>query len=135
MSTEAGPSTVPSLHIGDVAERTGLSLRTIRHYEEVGLLPRADRSPGGFRLYTEAAVLRLRLVRQMKPLDLTLEQMAEILDLRERLADPRITPASRASLLARLEPYQQLADAKLADLTRRVRHAEGFATELRELTG
>lgn len=38
------------LQIGGVAERTGLSLRTIRHYEEVGLLPEAERSPGGFRL-------------------------------------------------------------------------------------
>ena len=40
------------LQIGDVADRTGLSLRTIRHYEEVGLLPEPRRSPGGFRLYS-----------------------------------------------------------------------------------
>ena len=56
------------LTIGDVAERTGLSLRSVRHYEDVGLLPTADRSPGGFRLYGDAAVERLLVVTQMKPL-------------------------------------------------------------------
>ena len=38
------------MHIGEVAERTGLSLRTIRHYDEVGLLPALGRTDGGFRL-------------------------------------------------------------------------------------
>ncbi len=41
------------MQIGDVAERTGLSLCTIRHYEDVGLSLEAQRSAGGFRLYTE----------------------------------------------------------------------------------
>ena len=44
------------MQIGEVAERVKLSLRTIRHYEEVGLVPPSARSKGGFRLYTEADV-------------------------------------------------------------------------------
>ena len=52
----------------------------MRHYEEVGLLPPAERSPGGFRLYTDAAVERLLVVMQMKPLEFSLEQMRELLD-------------------------------------------------------
>ena len=47
-------STTTTMHIGELAERTGLSLRTIRHYDDVGLLPAAARTDGGFRLYTEA---------------------------------------------------------------------------------
>ena len=44
------------MQIGEVAERTNLSLRTIRYYEEVDLVPPSARTPGGFRLYTEADV-------------------------------------------------------------------------------
>jgi DNA-binding transcriptional MerR regulator len=120
------------MQIGDVAERTGLSLRTIRHYEEIGLLPEAQRSPGGFRLYTEDAVARLHLLKQMKPLDFTLEQMREILEVRHRLANPRLSEKTRAGLEATLEDYQRLADDKLAELRRKVANAEAFATHLRE---
>ncbi|MFE6489944.1 MerR family transcriptional regulator, partial [Streptomyces sp. NPDC057757] len=47
------------MQIGEVATRTELSLRTIRHYEETGLVMPSARSQGGFRLYTEADVARL----------------------------------------------------------------------------
>ncbi|MEO6411510.1 MAG: MerR family transcriptional regulator, partial [Pedococcus sp.] len=67
------------MKIGDVAERTGLSLRTIRHYEEVGLLREAERSAGGFRLYGEDAVARLLLVKRMKPLDFSLGEMRDLI--------------------------------------------------------
>lgn len=130
--TSHAPSTATLMQIGDVAERTGLSLRTIRHYEEVGLLPEAQRSPGGFRLYTEDAVTRLLLIKQMKPLDFTLEQMREILDVRQRLASPRRSDKTRAGLQATLEDYQRLADDKLTELRRKVEHAEAFAAHLRE---
>ena len=50
-SDAVGTSDDTRMQIGDVAERTGLSLRTIRYYEEIGLLPAASRSAGGFRLY------------------------------------------------------------------------------------
>ncbi|MFI7583838.1 MerR family transcriptional regulator [Kocuria sp. M1N1S27] len=69
-----------TLQIGELAERTGLSQRTIRHYDEVGLLP-ASRTGGGFRVYTETDVHRLGHIKAMKPLGFTLEEMAELLDL------------------------------------------------------
>jgi len=50
-----------TMQIGEVADRTQLSLRTIRHYDEVGLVPPSARSEGGFRLYTEADVERLNV--------------------------------------------------------------------------
>ena len=65
--------------IGEVAEQTGLSLRTIRYYEEVGLVTPSARSAGGFRLYSETDVARLRLIRRMKPLDFSLEEMKDVL--------------------------------------------------------
>lgn len=74
MNSEAG-----TMHIGELAERTGLSLRTLRHYDEIGLVSASGRTEGGFRLYTEDDHDRLILIRRMKPLGFSLEQMAELL--------------------------------------------------------
>lgn len=73
------------MQIGEVAARTELSLRTIRHYEETGLVAPSARSQGGFRLYTETDVARLMVIRRMKPLGFTLDQMRELLDATDRL--------------------------------------------------
>lgn len=67
------------MHIGELADKTGLSLRTIRHYDEVGLLKPTGRSDGGFRLYTPVDLRRLMLIRRMKPLGFSLDEMAELL--------------------------------------------------------
>jgi len=67
------------VHIGAVAEQTGLSLRTLRHYDEVGLVAPSGRTEGGFRLYSYEDVERLLLIRRMKPLGFTLEEMAQLL--------------------------------------------------------
>lgn len=68
------------MQIGQVAERTELSVRTVRHYDEVGLIVPSARSVGGFRLYTDDDVARLLLVRRMKPLGFTLEEMRALLE-------------------------------------------------------
>jgi MerR family transcriptional regulator, copper efflux regulator len=73
-------------HIGTVATRTAMSLRTVRYYEEVGLVRPSGRSEGGFRLYTEADVQRLLLVRALRPAELANNELAELLELHERLA-------------------------------------------------
>lgn len=67
------------MHIGELAEKTELSQRTIRHYDEIGLLVPSGRSEGGFRLYTEDDLGRLLLIRRMKPLGFSLEQMGDLL--------------------------------------------------------
>lgn len=76
MTAKAGSTT---MHIGELAERTGLSLRTIRHYDDVGLLPATARTDGGFRVFSEDDFERLMVIKQMKPLGFSLEEMAEIL--------------------------------------------------------
>ncbi|MFC7430453.1 MULTISPECIES: MerR family transcriptional regulator [unclassified Agrococcus] len=67
------------MHIGELADRTGLSLRTLRHWDEVGLVPPSGRSEGGFRLYSPTDEQRVILIRRMKPLGFSLEEMAELL--------------------------------------------------------
>jgi MerR family copper efflux transcriptional regulator len=118
------------VQIGDVAERTGLSLRTIRWYEEVGLVPPSARTSGGFRLYTDADIERLELVKRMKPLDFTLEEMRDLLTTVDRLDDPGTPAAERSVLRERLVMYRELADRRVAALRTQLATAELFAQSL-----
>jgi len=63
--------------IGDVAKRLGLSLRTIRYYEELGILKPRGRTAGHFRLYTEEDVKRLEAVQSLKSLGYSLKQVQD----------------------------------------------------------
>lgn len=76
---ESEPTPTRAMQIGEVAQRTDLSLRTLRHYDEVGLLRPSGRSDGGFRLYTEEDLERLLVIRRMKPLGFTLEEMVQVM--------------------------------------------------------
>ncbi|MGW8066373.1 MerR family transcriptional regulator [Streptomyces ziwulingensis] len=120
------------MQIGEVAERTGLSLRTIRHYEEVGLVIPSARSKGGFRLYTAADVDRLMVIRRMKPLDFSLEEMRDLLEITDRLAAPDDAPGGeeRERLRERLDSYRKEADARCETLRARLSMAEDFAATL-----
>jgi DNA-binding transcriptional MerR regulator len=119
------------MQIGEVATRTELSLRTIRHYEEVGLVVPSARSQGGFRLYTERDVARLMVIRRMKPLGFTLDQMRDLLDATDRLDDPdSIEPAEHEQLLEVVRGYEQVAKDRITDLRTQLERAEDFAATL-----
>jgi MerR family copper efflux transcriptional regulator len=120
------------VQIGDVAERTGLSLRTIRWYEEVGLVPPSARTSGGFRLYTDADIQRLELVKRMKPLDFTLEEMRDLLTTVDQLDDAATSAAQRYALRDRLVMYRELADQRVEALRTQLVNAELFAQSLAE---
>ena len=69
-----------TLRIGEIAERSGVTPRTIRYYEELGLLPRSEREHGKHRIYTEADVERLReLTRLRDLLGLSLDELRSML--------------------------------------------------------
>ncbi|MEU4295119.1 MerR family transcriptional regulator [Kribbella sp. NPDC026596] len=119
------------MQIGEVAERTKLSLRTIRHYEEVGLVPPSARSKGGFRLYAESDVQRLLLIRKMKPLGFTLEEMADLLNLLDHLAAEH-PGESRAALLDRLTMYREAAGQRITALREQLDVAVNFADHLQQ---
>jgi MerR family copper efflux transcriptional regulator len=72
------------VRIGELAGRTGLSSSAIRYYERVGLVVPQGRTAGGYRDYDDGAVARLRFVEAAKTLGLSLEQIREILALRDR---------------------------------------------------
>lgn len=118
-----------TMHIGEVAERTELSLRTLRHYDEIGLASPSDRTAGGFRLYTETDVERLLLIRRMKPLGFSLEQMGEVLAARDALAADPDDPAARAAL----ETFVVDAQERREKLARQLDTADELIARLREV--
>ncbi|MEU9959767.1 MerR family transcriptional regulator [Streptomyces sp. NPDC050982] len=120
------------MQIGEVAARTELSLRTIRHYEETGLVIPSARSQGGFRLYTEADVARLMVIRRMKPLGFTLDEMRELLDATDRLDAGDVSVGEREELLGRVRGFGEAAQQRVADLRTQLARAEEFAATLHE---
>ena len=115
------------VQIGQVAEQTGLSLRTIRFYEENGLVIPTARSEGGFRLYSDTDVARLEVVKRMKPLGFTLEEMQELLTL---LAELDTGSGDRDRLRDRLAMFHAAATARVTALREQLTVAEGFAETL-----
>ncbi|GAA4704587.1 helix-turn-helix domain-containing protein [Pseudonocardia yuanmonensis] len=76
------------MRIGELAVRSGVRVRTIRFYEQAGLLPAPRRTPGGLREYDDEAVTRLRFVRAAQALGLSLAQITEVLRVRDRVGPP-----------------------------------------------
>lgn len=118
------------MHIGEVATRTELSLRSLRHWDEVGLLRPSGRTDGGFRLYTEADVEKVLVIRRMKPLGFTLDEMSaamrDIEVIRAATVDGHVVAAARQRLVAlvseattrrrKLEKQLAMADEFIAQL-------------------
>ena len=117
------------MQIGEVAERTGLSLRTIRYYGEVGLVTPSSRTEGGFRLYTEDDVARLELIMTMKPLGYSLEEMSEVLAVVTEL-EHGPTAARRESLTEQLVTIRASAAERRERLQERIAAAESFIARL-----
>lgn len=114
-----------TMQIGEVAERTGLSLRSIRHYDDVGLVPPSARSEGGFRLYTEEDVERLLRVMRITPLGFSLEETARMLEVLEGPSD-RAPQEDVAAFLERARKGR-------STLARKLRQADELLTELEAL--
>jgi DNA-binding transcriptional MerR regulator len=117
--------------IGEAAAQTGLSLRTVRFYDEVGLVPPSGRTAGGFRLYTEADIERLHLVKDLKPLDFTLEEMREVLELQDHLGETEAGTAEHADLRRRLDGFAEVAEQRCEQLRAQLRAATAVAEQLR----
>lgn len=118
-------------HIGEIAERVGLSLRTVRYYEEQGLITPEGRTEGGFRLYTDEHVERLRLIMHMKPLGFSVQEMRELLDARDALKSTSPSDATYADSLARFTEFVDAATKRVGELRETLATAEAFAKKLR----
>ena len=106
------------MQIGEVAKRTSLTVDAIRFYEKRKLLPKADRSAGRFRLYTEGTVERLCFIQQMQGLGFSLREVGELIQLRERKMEA-------------CESVTELLTKKLGDVRAKMRELRQLETELK----
>ena len=127
-------TTKRTLRIGEVADQVGVTPRTIRYYEELGLLGRGGRSKGAHRQYTETDIARLReLIRLRDLLGLSLEELvalAEAEEARAALRDQWHGDPSDEERVAILDRAKELAQQQLDLVNARRRRLEEFAGEL-----
>jgi len=109
------------LNIGEAAESSGVSAKMIRHYEEIGLVPKPGRTQAGYRVYREADVHRLRFVRRARDLGFSMKEIERLLGLWNN--------RRRAS-----SEVKRLATQHIADLDRRIAELQAMRRTLAELS-
>lgn len=103
------------VQIGELAKKLGITTRTIRYYEEIGLMGSSQRQAGGARMYSRDDILRLKFILKMKELGISLKEMhelAENFDINDQNFGP-ITP----KLLEILDLHLGKVDQKIANLS------------------
>ena len=109
-----------SMNIGETAHASGVSAKMIRHYEDIGLIPRANRSDAGYRRYNGNDVHTLRFIRQARSLGFPIRQIEELLSLwRDQRRPSRKVKA--------------LAQAHVDELDARIRELEAMKRTLQAL--
>lgn len=121
------------MHIGEVAEAVGLPLRTVRLLDEAQIVSPSQRTADGSGVYTEADVERLRLTKRLEPLDLSVEEVAEVIEATEELADDRTTPERRRQLVERLSQVAALGEERAAHLRDQLSATEAITADLRRV--
>jgi DNA-binding transcriptional MerR regulator len=119
-----------SLRIGDLAERAGVTPRTIRYYEELGLLPRGEREQGKHRTYDEAAVERLRELGRLRDLlGLSLDELKQVMQGEDARAELRRQFEATESAAERL----RIVEAALPNVELQLELTRRRLDQLREL--
>ncbi|HLS74336.1 heavy metal-responsive transcriptional regulator [Georgenia satyanarayanai] len=95
------------MRIGELAEASGTTTKTLRFYEKAGLLPPPERTPNGYRDYAPETLTRLDFIRRSRTAGLTLAQIREVLDIR----DAGVAPCQHV---------QDLLETRLGDLDRQI---------------
>lgn len=110
------------MQIGELAKRLGMSTRTIRYYEEIGLMSTIKRMENGRRIYTAADYQRLRFIQKLKCLGLSLAEMLELEDIyRIHRTNEKVLPR-----------LIELLDEHLARVDDRINQLQQLKTEIQE---
>ncbi|HEY8808266.1 MAG TPA: MerR family transcriptional regulator [Candidatus Limnocylindria bacterium] len=108
-----GEPGIASYRIGELAVKVGMTERTIRYYEELGLLESVKRLEGGTRVYTEDDVRRLKLIRRLKVLGLSLQEMRELEGMYKTQRSNRVV---LPRLIELLDAHLLTVDGRIAEL-------------------
>ena len=119
--------------VGQVADLFDVTVRTLHHYDEIGLLVPSERSRAGYRLYTAEDLTRLQQVVVYRRLEMPLEEIATLLDRGEDAADH--LRRQRATVMTRLDELRELVSAIDRALEREMNDQPATTEELKELFG
>ncbi|MFL9878957.1 Cu(I)-responsive transcriptional regulator [Herbaspirillum rhizosphaerae] len=108
------------MNIGDAAQASGVSAKMIRHYEEIGLVPKVARTDAGYRIYSERDVHLLRFIRQARVLGFSMKQIADLMGL--------WLDQSRPS-----RKVKQLANEHIAELDAKIHELQAMKSTLQHL--
>lgn len=112
----------PQISIGSVCRTTGLSARTVRYYEELGLLPGVRRREGARRVYGEDELERLHFIQRLKTLGLSLAEIGEL----------NAVYAIDGSTRAMLEHLDELLGRHLTGLAERIEELSGLRDDIQK---
>lgn len=101
-----------SLRIGELANKAGVSTKTIRFYEESGVLPEPERADNGYRVYNDDSVERLTFIRDAQSAGLRLDEITDILEMR----DQGVSTCKHTTAI--LDRHLSEVDRQLKDLER-----------------
>ena len=110
-----------AMKIGELAKHSGTTVKALRFYDGIGLLPAQERTRSGYRLYGDEAVTRLRFIRAARSVGLSLEQIKEIIDLRDAGTVP-------------CEHVLGLLESRVAEIEAHIQELSRLRTQLRDLT-
>ena len=123
-------ATTGLVQIGEVADKLRVSTRTIKYYEELGLIKPGERSPGGLRLFREEDVERLKRILKMKGMGFSLTAIREVLAVRD-VASNADKVIVLNKVIERLEEQEQQVTERIRNMREEVGHAEELLRELR----
>ena len=106
--------------IGELAERSGCLVETVRYYERIGLLPAPVRTANNYRAYNDEHADRLQFIRHCRALDMSIDEIRELVDIRAR-------PESNCS------GVNELLDRHIGHITERINALHALEAQLREL--
>jgi MerR family transcriptional regulator, copper efflux regulator len=102
------------LSIGQVAKASGVAAKTIRYYEQIGVLPAPSRATSGYRLYDQSGVERLRFIRRARSLGLPLQQLKTLMSALNGGLRPALRPQLRALVRGQLDAVKdRIAELEL----------------------
>jgi DNA-binding transcriptional MerR regulator len=108
------------MQIGEVAQQVGLATSAIRFYEDKGLLPEPERTESGYRDYDPGVVDRIRFIRAGQAVGLTLRELNEVLQIRDRGESP-------------CRHVTELLDARIQEVDQRIEELRGLRRDLTAL--
>ncbi len=125
-----------ALQIGEVAQRTGVTQRTLRFYEEKGLLRPPSRMDGGFRLYSEEDVKRVEHIRRLQDLlGISLAEIKEMVDADEVLRELRSQYRPESAIAEKRKQLQKatsVTEAQFAIVQQKMEQMREMETQLTE---